>query len=294
MRKLIFVHGRSQQFKDARDLKDEWKQALQAGIAKAGASLAIPDEQILFPYYGDTLHHLSEGLPGAAPEVIIKGYGEPSSGEKQFISGVVAEVVEAFGISERDIRDATETPATIEKGVRNWPWVIAALRIIDKAPGISSYLLERITRDVYIYMHHPGIQTAIEAGIRKAFTSAEECVVVAHSLGSVVVYNMLKREAELQKRKIRALITLGSPLGVGPIAEGLRPVGRPHGVVDWFNAFDPRDVVALNPLDDNHFPTDPAIENFSDICNETTNHHGIEGYLENPIVARRIREALVE
>ncbi|GEB60071.1 hypothetical protein [Streptomyces gardneri] len=292
MCKLILVHGRSQQFKKAGGLKQQWKQALQSGLTKAGASLEMPDEQIRFPYYGDTLHHLTKSLPGDAPDVIIKGYGEPSEGEREFIAAVVAEVVKASGISEADIRAAAETPAIIEKGMQNWRWVIAALRVIDKMPGLSSASLELATRDVYAYMHNHGIQAVIEAGIRKAFTPDEKCVVVAHSLGTVIVYNMLKREAEARNWNVPTLITLGSPLAVGPIVEALRPIGRPYGVVDWFNAFDPRDVVALHPLDYKHFPVDPVVENFSGIRNETPNRHGIAGYLDNSVVALRVRDAL--
>ena len=60
----------------------------------------------------------------------------------------------------------------------------------------------------------------------------------------------------------------------------------------WFNAMDQRDVVALYPLDGTHFPIDPAIENKTDVDNDTENRHGISGYLTDKVVAKRIYDAL--
>jgi hypothetical protein len=60
----------------------------------------------------------------------------------------------------------------------------------------------------------------------------------------------------------------------------------------WFNAFDPRDAVALYPLDTEHFDVEPSIENKADVRNDTPNCHGISGYLSDKDVARRIYDAL--
>ncbi|MFD3700221.1 hypothetical protein ACFWUZ_29545 [Streptomyces sp. NPDC058646] len=293
MRQLVFVHGRSQQFKDAADLKQQWIEALHQGLADAGIDAAVPDNRIRFPYYGDALHHFSEGLPGNAPDVITKGYSEMAAGEKQFIAQMVADAVQQLGIREEDITAAADQPGQIEKGVQNWPWTIAALRVIEDIPGLAGLALEFVTRDVFRYLRYPGIQTVIEDGVQQALTPDEEHVIVAHSLGTVIVYNLLKRKAHEFSWKVPTLVTLGSPLAVRPIAQALRPTGRPHGVKDWFNAFDPQDVVALNPLDNDHFPAHPEIENYGQMRNGTPDHHGISGYLEHAVVARRIHDALL-
>ncbi|GAA2768520.1 hypothetical protein GCM10010103_75620 [Streptomyces paradoxus] len=52
MRRLVLIHGRSQQRKDAEDLKQEWVQAPHNGLAGAGVSATVPEERIRFPYYG--------------------------------------------------------------------------------------------------------------------------------------------------------------------------------------------------------------------------------------------------
>jgi hypothetical protein len=58
---------------------------------------------------------------------------------------------------------------------------------------------------------------------------------------------------------------------------------------------DERDVVALYPLATSVFPLDPAqpsIENKIDVRNRTQNRHGIPGYLDDAVVARRIYDAV--
>src|SRR4051794_13411249 len=71
-----------------------------------------------------------------------------------------------------------------------------------------------------------------------------------------------------------------------------RPLAMPPGVAAWLNARDPRDVIALYPLDRDHFDVEPMIENHSEVDNFTENRHSIEGYLTDPLVAHRIHAAL--
>jgi hypothetical protein len=60
----------------------------------------------------------------------------------------------------------------------------------------------------------------------------------------------------------------------------------------WYNAFDKRDVVALYPLDAANFPVVPAVENNATVKNHTANRHGIDGYLDDANVAKRILDTL--
>jgi hypothetical protein len=288
------IHGRSQQFKDATALKQQWVEALHSGLTAANADLEIPDEQIRFPYYGQTLYDLAENADGPFAQVLVKGDdGAMDDAEREFLTAVVAEAVERAGITSNQIRAASEDSTVIKRNALNWPWVLAALRAIDRVPGLGGASLALATRDVYKYLRNPGIQTVIESGVREAIPQGEQAVVVAHSLGTVVAYGLLKREAKAQDWQVTQLITVGSPLGVGPIVGALRPIGYPEGVSAWFNAFDPADVVALHPLDRAHFSVRPDIENYSGVRNPTPNRHGISGYLGDPTVAVRIRDALL-
>ena len=82
------------------------------------------------------------------------------------------------------------------------------------------------------------------------------------------------------------------PLNPATLYRGIRQGRYPKPVKVWFNAFDTRDVVALYPLDGANFPVTPAIENYAGVNNHTDNRHGIAGYLDDPVVAKRILGAL--
>jgi hypothetical protein len=93
--------------------------------------------------------------------------------------------------------------------------------------------------------------------------------------------------------KVRSYVTVGSPLAIRAIRDRLRPIGYPKpAVATWYNAYDPKDVVALYPLDAQNFPVNPTIENYGKVLNGTDNRHGIIGYLDDADVAKHILDAL--
>lgn len=300
-RELVFVHGRSQQHKDAAGLKREWIDSLREGLQKNRLELPIPEDRIRFPYYGDTLNDLVTGVdPGAVAEVIVKG----SSGDAQmrdFIGDVLAEVVKRKNISDTQIHAEAQAAVAargdgrvVEHGILNWGWVQGILSAIDRyVPHGSGVSIALATQDVYYYLTNQGARDLLEAGVRQAMTPGVESVVVSHSLGTVVAYNLLQREGTPLKWQVPLFVTLGSPLAVSRIRKGLMPIKHPECARRWFNAMDPDDVVALYPLDQNNFPVQPPIENKTDVDNTTPNQHGISGYLSDRVVAKTIYDALV-
>ena len=293
-RKLVFVHGRAQQNKDAIALKKEWIAAFREGLRANGLELPIAESDIRFPYYGDTLHQLAQGVdPAIAANVIVRGSGPTDQAEKKFMQEVLEEVRENAGITEEEIDE--EIPAdVVERGPLNWGWVQGILKVIDRrVPFGSGASVALFTRDVYQYLTSIGIRDTIESGVMQAIQPGEPTVVVGHSLGSVVAYNLLRREGKSRNWDVPLYVTVGSPLGVTRIRKSLAPISHPSCVKSWFNALDERDVVALYPLAKPHFDVDPVITNKRDVSNQTENRHGISGYLNDPEVAKRIYDAIV-
>jgi hypothetical protein len=286
---LVFVHGRAQQQKDPAALKDSWIDAWKQGLAKSGLSMPIDESAIHFPYYGDTLAALVEG--GPAPDVIVMG-PEPPPEEQAFIAAVLEEARQEQAISDDEVLAHADTEI-IEQGPMNWRWVRAIAKALDAhMPGASGATLSLVTFDVYHYLKNPGVRDAIEGGVRSAMSSDDETVVVSHSLGTVVTYNLLRREGESQGWKVPLLVTLGSPLAVTAIRAALQPIKSLACAHAWFNAMDPNDIVALYPLEPPRYDIQPSIENKADVDNRTDNQHGIAGYLDDQVVARRIHDAL--
>ena len=298
-RELVLVHGRAQEHKDAVALKAEWLDALREGLTKSGLTLPIPETRVRFAFYGDTLFDMVGGRTAEqAAAVVVRGQ-DGDAEEKSFIEAVMEEVREHAGISEAQVAEVAGVEV-VERGPQNWEWVQGVLRAIDRfVPHGSGTSVALFTRDVYQYLRNSGIRENIERGVSAAITPGVESVVVAHSLGSVVAYNLLRREGHLRGWKVPLFVTVGAPLGIEVIRKTLRgfaPARTPECVGAWFNALDERDVVALYPLDPRHFPLappDPAILNKRDVSNHTPNRHGIAGYLSDPEVARRIHAALI-
>ncbi|MEO3872875.1 alpha/beta hydrolase [Nonomuraea sp. B12E4] len=109
-------------------------------------------------------------------------------------------------------------------------------------------------REVSSYLKTPNgrrrlaARDAVAETIRTAARQDEAVTVVAHSLGSVVVYEALWAHPEL---RVDRLVTLGSPLGMpGVVFDRLDPApgsrgSRPPGVSEWINLADIGDLVAV-------------------------------------------------
>ncbi|TWU55924.1 alpha/beta hydrolase [Rubripirellula reticaptiva] len=291
-RQLVFVHGRSQEGKDSGELKASWIDAFKKGLEKSGLDLPIAESDIRFPYYGQTLFDLVSGVDDdEIADVIVRGEAD-SSPEVEFAKKMLDEMKDHFGVTDAQVRAEADS-ATLERGIANWEWVQNILEALDRhVPGMSKATVAWITKDVYAYLNNPGFKAAIDRGVGAAITPGVETVVVGHSLGSVVSYNLLARDGKDLGWKVPLYVTLGSPLAVTAIKELLAPVKHPSCVSKWFNAMDERDVVALYALNGHHFSVDPAIENKTDVDNFTDNRHGIAGYLSDKVVAKRIFDAL--
>lgn len=299
-RELVLIHGRSQENKDGDALKADWLNSWQKGLDKSHLKVPIDKKQIHFPYYGDTLAQMVAGKSASDAVAVIVHGTESDADEKRFVQAVMEEIRKNNGITEKQL-EAIAGPVVVQKGPLNWEWVQTVLKAIDRyVPNGSSESIALFTYDVYQYLKNSNIRATIDSGVAAAIKPGTETVVVAHSLGTVVAYNLLRREATPRSWKIPLLVTVGSPLAITEIKKTLRSFNTfrcPEGVGAWYNAMDERDVVALYPLDKKNFPLDPgkpAITNNRKVKNHTDNRHGISGYLDDKDVARTIYDALMK
>ncbi len=284
--KLVFIHGRDQQKKDPVKLQNQWVRALKKGLK--AADLKFPSKiDIHFPFYGDKLDELIKKLDTPLIDgVKFRGDGT-NSDEASFRGALLSEMAEKAGITDSEIQKHYQGSSR-EKGVLNWGWVQAILKALDGTP-LGEAAIDSFARDVFVYLTNPTVRKTIE-GIVKPFLSSGPCVVVGHSLGSVVGYNLLSQT----KAVVKKYVTVGSPLAIKAIKQKLvLPLSMPISTQAWFNALDRRDGVALYPLDSEHFKIKPPIKNKTDVNNTTANRHGIKGYLDDPVVAREIYKVLV-
>lgn len=281
--RLVLVHGIAQQGKDPSELKRVWLEALDVGLAKAGLG-SIRHHEVILPFYGDKLAELTALLETPGPvEWQTKGMT----------------ATPLFNRTELEILQeilATQLTSTVNrqgvttKGLQNAPLVLALARAADSTP-FGAQFLARFAKDVSAYLTHQRVTQKINEIVQPAI-GTERCVVVGHSLGSVVAFRILREMG--RAANVERFITLGSPLGLNTIRTLITPpaLQTPVGVKSWTNAFDPADAVSLHPLDPSTWNVNPAIVNIPDIDNHTSNRHGISGYLDDGKVAAAVHEAL--
>ena len=271
--RILFIHGRAQGQKSSDLLRAEWGAALTRGLDDAGLSLP---GGIAFdhPFYGKTLDAFVEKAKlRQASDIVAMGGGSGDAGFDSFTRSVLQEIDARGEISEDEVRAQMEADSAItEMGPQNWAWVRAFVRAVDaRWPGFSGARINDFLTDVWLYLDKPAVQSAIDTIIEAELTD-EPTLMVSHSLGTVVAYNILRKH----KINLVGLMTLGSPLAIKAITAKL---GLLENVAPkrWVNAYDKADIVALNPLDSTHFPVAPKIANYGGVENTTGNHHGIGG-----------------
>lgn len=286
--RLVFVHGRAQQGKSSEELIREWSHPLRGALASDAALL--DQVEVVAPFYGDRLDQMTRELSDAVPDdVIVRGEAEVvDPAYRRFLGAYLDELRTREDITDDQI--AIEAgDAVAERGPQNWRWVLAIIRALDNVPGLDGDMIERFLRDVWLYLERRSVRQAIKEIVEPAFATDLPIIVVAHSLGTVVAYDLLR---QMQHKSVPLLVTLGSPLGLSIVKRALVPVSHPACVRKWFNARDVRDVVALYPLDASTFSVEPAIAGFDGVVNRTPNAHGIAGYLSDRTVANCISQAI--
>jgi pimeloyl-ACP methyl ester carboxylesterase len=136
--------------------------------------------------------------------------------------------------------------------------------------------------------------------LNRKLPNGGELVVVGHSLGSVVAYDLLT--ALPGTYRVRQFITAGSPLGMPVVQRHLLgadggpkaavPAAVPRRSNGWLNAYDVLDFVALlHPLAGEFAETVPG-QVTDERTHNATGPHSISDYLADPDVAGPIGRAL--
>ena len=328
---LLFIHGRSQASNDeiARDpeqlasyvlgKKRSWLGGLARGLITAGHRPA-DESAVLFPFYGnafaDAIAEYERG-GGRRPDLEILA-GEPADDRELVDTKADALLETAAALGFDPAREMGYTDPKIgemvaqragQEGlgfgdVLRLPVLRSAMQFIGRKTGVPSLVIERFLDDVAYYLRMPRMrETVLDVvldDLNRKLPQGGELVVVGHSLGTVVAYDLLTRLPDTFP--VRQFVTAGSPLGLPVVQRHLLgaserakppvpgPVPRRAG--GWLNAYDVLDVVALlHPLAGAF--TETAGRQVTD---ERTHNpggpHSITDYLADPDVAGPIGRAL--
>lgn len=306
--------------------RQAWLAGLAKGLVLAGLP-ALDERRVHFPYYGNEFIDAiaaHERAGGARPDLALEP-GAELAADVPAVPGVPAlpvvpattdaailEAAAELGYApERDaeIGDGAEelgpawegwrTGAEVDLGPILRPRLLrSALQYVARKTGASALVIERFLTDVGYYLDVPAIRDLVLGivgdEVREAADQHGSVVLVAHSLGSVVGYDVFDTLAG--EVDVRLLVTSGSPLGLPVVRGALRPSGvRDRGApsarggpVAWLNAYDVQDFVCL---------VHPLAASFSRAAREERTHnpsdpHSIQDYLADPDVARPIGRAM--
>lgn len=275
MARVVVVHGIGQQTEGGLTLHDRFFSALAEGVVRAGGSVQ-PDD-VVFASYGDFFRQQAEVL---APVPYF------DAGDVE--EGYESELLLAWWQRAADV-DPRVVPPGEEVLARTPVWASRALAALSRAQflaDVSDRLLIGNLKQVHRYFTDPGLRSEIRATVAGSITD-DTRVVVAHSLGSVVAYEVLCAAAGPAGL---SLVTLGSPLGLPNLVfDRLQPEpGRrgdgirghwPGPVRAWTNIADTGDVVAavedLRPL-------------FGDRVRQIRVHNGSHAHDMRPYLTERM------
>ncbi|WP_240979552.1 zinc metalloprotease [Streptomyces sp. HNM0574] len=286
-RHLLFLHGRSQQGRDPRSLRQAWAAGLNHGLTRAGLTPVDP-AQAWFPYYGDTLAQALEAAPARSfAEVAAEpapSAAPASAPARALYEELIAEAAARSGMppeeetaAQEGLRDSLGS-ALVGLLQRRLSWVAART-------GVDDLVIARIFRDVAAYLADRRVRDAVLDEVLRTVPPGGELVLVSHSLGTVVAMDLITRLPPAVR--VNLLVTAGSPLGMDSVHGRLLTGGPrlPEGVERWFNAWCPHDAVAIGCPLAAHWTGHPAefvAPNSSDRA------HDIEEYLAHPDVARAV------
>jgi hypothetical protein len=237
---ILVIHGIGQQLEGPSTLHARLFPSLRDGLSRAGTD--IRPEDVSFASYGELFRPEAEFL---APTPFY----DASDVDPGFEEDLLMAVWERAARCDQDVVPPGEevlarTPVAARRA-------LAALSRSRFLAGVAERAFIGDLKQVRMYFCDERMRTAIQERVAAAVTDDVQ-VIVAHSLGSVVGYELLFASPQ---RHIRALVTLGSPLGLRHIVfDRLRPAPATDGtgqmtgawppVAMWANVADAGDIVA--------------------------------------------------
>jgi pimeloyl-ACP methyl ester carboxylesterase len=238
---IVAVHGVGQQFKGDAIIHREWWPAFLSGVHLAGCDVG-DERQFVCPFYGDVFRRA--GTLAASDD------WQPTD-----IEAEEAALLEVFWRFAAEAEPAVvPSPALYAAGTslaRTPQFIQRALNALSKSSfwaSVSQGMLIGDLKQVLRYLNDPDLHDHVLKRVLEAITPNTK-VVIGHSLGSVIAYEALCREAG----NVVSFISLGSPLGIrNLIFEKLTPhptamsIGVwPGRVKHWTNIADRGDIVAM-------------------------------------------------
>ncbi|GAA3694587.1 hypothetical protein GCM10022399_08950 [Terrabacter ginsenosidimutans] len=262
-RTFIFLHGAGGPIDSA-----EWLSCINRRLTDAGGSpIGLDGDVIIAPEYLETL--MTDELEDEPPAT----WKRPA--DRDFVDARVRFAATGARLSERLRFDEAA------RGGMHWGHVpddVAELgvnTVIQGWPEIRRYAFRKRSR------------WAAQRKVLQELPSRGSLVIIAHSLGSVMAVDLLKKLP--RSTHVDLLITIGSPLSIPKLGTQMHadefPVDR---VSAWVNLYDPKDVITVGRGVGTRFPS------ATDLQVRTDGQHDAIGYLSNPVLGEVLARRLYD
>lgn len=255
---VILVHGRGMLDRDTAATRKLWLDGLTSGAATITRSPLLQESDVRVAWYADVLDpRSSAGCDYSADDPRTRRDSRSDAGFKQFVSMAGGVLNMLSGLS-------SDKEATSE------------IRGLAADANFLSDVRKRCASE-----------SRLDTELDRARREGRPIILVAHSLGSLVVYDDLsaRRDTGLVQR----LVTIGSPLGSPDLrhmligGDSTDELVKPPAVRDWVNIRNEHDQLATQvPIARDLMATPPADE---------PDPHEMVGYLRGTATAKEILSA---
>jgi hypothetical protein len=287
---VLYVHGAGKQDSE-QALKEAYDNALFAG--KGPSAVAR---------YADVFWGPRNPNDAVGPgESMLDAIASERISPRDSAEGVVDSVALAPGLeslfTDDDREDAINLASAFFARADELEAIADCARATELLPDfVFRRLAGFASHDVVAYLYK-GWAAAMREPVTAALKDvADPLIVIAHSLGSIVTYDVLCRP-EFAGRDIRLLITAGSPLGIDNVKRRLNdrkgPGKLPTAIAQWVNFADPEDLVVLLGYEiANEYIPPPSVRDEPEVNNPADNNHDLTGYLQGTALRVLVRQTM--
>lgn len=277
---ILYIHGLAN--KPPRPTKEQWWAAALAEGLRRNHEEAV-QAQLALAYWADLRYPQPDDV-----QAMEERY-EPAAGQ-----GPLQRYVPRFTDRVREVAD-------------KWGG-----RMLDKEKdliGLGSnveHLLGIGLSDLAAYYDDASLRGQIRLRLSELFDRhrGKQIFLIAHSMGSIVAYDVLRMSERTPAIQVEHLVTIGSPLGLPLVSRKIRlefgATQTPANVRRWTNLADPGDKVALDCNLANEYTATNSGVRVQDVLihNDYVSHlgrankHKSYGYLRAPELSDLVREFL--
>ena len=295
--KIVFIHGMNQQPFNVSSLQTYWLEIFKLGLKNSKLTTDISKLHCELAFYGDLLSKygmsnvldLETLLPHSFSHWHLPFYHQPQQIQPAHKPPILPLL---SGTAVHDLSFLQRLNLTREMIA---DWVLKELMLLlNRFPKFNETIIQKFLVETYLYLSNPEFMQEVHQRILQSFVQHEDMLIVAHSLGTVIAYNLLHR-LPAQQYSVRRFVTLGSPMAFKVIQSRLpQPIQRPHCLQgDWYNFYSSEDFLTAFPLSAPPFDFTPPIIN-REIRTFSQAPHQISGYLQHPDVVRCIMQPVLK